>query len=167
MRLQPQQSGWIGKHRPRIRLCEPMAFDYFEKRLRMTARHVRVALAGGGRVAEVAPAVDHLLRRAAADPELQPAARNDVRRAGVLRHVERVLVAHVDDGRTDFDPLRARSDGGKERKRRAELAGEVMYAEVGAVGAEFVGDDRELERLQERITGAPDFRAIRIRPVPE
>src|SRR3954471_12152966 len=108
----------------------------------MAPRHVRVALAGGRRVAEVAPAVDHLFGRAAADPELQTAARNDVRRAGVLGHVERILVTHVDHGRADLNPLRARSEGGKKRKGGAELAGEVMYAEVGAVGTEFFGGDR-------------------------
>src|SRR3954469_18723857 len=111
----------------------------------MAPRHVRVALAGGRRVAEVAPAVDHLFGRAAADPELQAAARNDVRRARVLRHVERILVPHVDDGSTDLDCLRARADGGKERKRRAELACEMMNAEVGTVSAEFFGGQRELD----------------------
>ena len=117
----------------------------------MTARHVGVALAVRGRVAEVAPAVDHLLRRAAADPELQPAAGDDVRRAGVLSHVQRVLVAHVDHGRPDLDRARSRADGRKQRERRAELAGEMVHAEVRAVGAQLLGSDGELDRLEQRI----------------
>ena len=117
----------------------------------MAPRHVGLGLARCGRVTEVAPAVDHLFRRAAADPELQPAARDDVRRAGVLGHVQRILVAHVDDGRPDLDLVRARADGRKERKRRAELAREMVHAEVRAVGAQFLGGDRELYGLEQRI----------------
>ena len=53
--------------------------------------------------------------------------------------------------------LGPRADGRQQRKRRAELAGEVMDAEIGAVGAELLGRDRELDRLQlkelaERVT---------------
>ena len=69
----------------------------------MAPRHVGVGLALGRHVAEVAPAVDHLLGRAAADAELQPPAGDEVGRARVLGHVERVLVAHVDDGGADLD----------------------------------------------------------------
>ena len=57
----PEQARRIGEHRPRVRLREPFPFEYVEERLRMTASHVRVALARRGRVAEVAPPVDHLL----------------------------------------------------------------------------------------------------------
>ncbi len=87
------------------------------------------------RVAEVAPAVDDLLGRAAADAELQPPAGDEVGGAGVLGHVERVLVAHVDDAGADLDPAGPRADGRQQRERRGELAGEVVHAEVGAVGA--------------------------------
>ena len=55
-------------------------------------------------------------------PELQPAARDQVGRAGVLRHVERVLVAHVDDGGADLDAARPRADRGEQRERRARAA---------------------------------------------
>ncbi len=48
------------------------------------ARHVLVRLALLGHVTEVAPAIDDLLRRAAADSELEPAARDEVRGTGVL-----------------------------------------------------------------------------------
>src|SRR5919206_5197776 len=100
----------------------------------MAPGHAGVAFTRRGRVAEVAPAVDDLLRRAPADPELQPAAGDDVRRAGVLGHVQGVLVAHVDYGRPDLDRARPRADGREKRERRAELAREVVHAEVRAVG---------------------------------
>src|SRR5260370_16297905 len=96
----------------------------------MAARHVGIALARGGCVAEIAPPVDHLLRRAPADPELQPAARNEVGRACVLSHVQRILVTHVDHGRPDLDCARPRADGGKHWKGRAELPPDMLYAEL-------------------------------------
>ena len=167
MRLDAQQPGRIGEHRPRVGLGEPVAFEHVEEHLGVTAGHVGIALALRGRVAEVAPAVDHLLRRAAADPQLQPAAGDEVRRAGVLGHVQRVLVAHVDDGRADLDCARPRADRRKQRKRRAELAREMVHAEVRAVGAQFLGGDGELDRLEQRVGRGAYLRAVRIRPVPE
>ena len=119
------------------------------------------------RVAEVAPAVDHLLGRAARDAELQAAAGDEVGGAGVLRHVERVLVAHVDDRGADLDALGARAAGGEQRERRAELAGEVMDAEIGPVGAELLGGDGELDRLQQGVGGRPRLRLRRRGPMAE
>ena len=133
----------------------------------MAPRHVGVGLAFRRRVAEVAPAVDHLLGRAAADAELQAAAADDVGCAGVLRHVQRVLVAHVDDRGADLDALGARADGGQEREGRAELAGVVMDAEESAVGAEFLGGDRELDRLQQRVGRRSHLRLRRRSPMAE
>jgi len=117
MRLDAEQPGGIGKHRPRARLRESLAFEDVEEHLRVTARHVGVALALRGRVAEVPPAVDHLFRRTAADAQLQPSARNDVSGAGVLGHVQRVLVAHVDHGRANLDRARPRPNGRQQRER--------------------------------------------------
>jgi len=93
----------------------------------------------------------HLLMRAAADAELQPAAAHHVGCARVLRHVERVFVPHVDDRGNDLDGLGPRAHRGEERERRAELAGVVMDAEERPVGAEFFRHDRKLHRLQQRI----------------
>ena len=87
----------------------------------MAAGHVGIGLALGRREAEVAPAVDHLLGRATADAELKPTARDKVGRAGVFDHVERVLVAHVDDRGADLDAAGARADGGEQREGRGEL----------------------------------------------
>ncbi len=49
-----------------------------EEDLRVLAGHVGVGLALGWHVAEVAEAIDDLLRRATADPELKATARNEV-----------------------------------------------------------------------------------------
>ena len=144
---------------------EALAAQHFEKHFGVAPRHVGVALAFGRRVAEIAPAVDHLLGRAAADAELQAAAGDDVGRAGILRHVERVLVAHVDHRGADLDALGARADGGQQREGRAELAGIVMHAEERAVGAELFGGDRKLDRLQQRIGRGSHFRVRRRCPV--
>ena len=82
-----------------------------EKELGVASRHVGIGHTLRRCVAEVAKAVDHLLGRAAADAELQAAAGDEIGGACVLRHVQRVLVAHVDDRRADLDPLRPRAAG--------------------------------------------------------
>ncbi len=117
----------------------------------MAPSHIGVRLALRRLVAEVAPAVDHLLRRPTADAELQPAAGKEVGGAGVLCHVKRVLVAHVDDGGADLDRRRPGADRRKQREGRAELAREVVHAVVGTVGANFLGCDSQLERLDQRV----------------
>ena len=120
-----------------------------------------------GTIAEIAPAIDHLLGRAAADAELQPPAGDEVGRACVLGHVERVLVAHVDDGRADLDAAGPRADRRQQRKRRAELAREVMDAEVSAVRAQLLRRDGKVDGLQQRIGGGPRLRMRRGRPMAE
>jgi hypothetical protein len=117
----------------------------------MAARHVFLGLAFGRRVAEMAPAVDDLLGRAAADPELQPSAGNEIGHARVLGHVERVLVAHIDHGGADFDALCFRADCRKQREGRSELTGEMMHAKISAVRAQFLGRHGKLDGLQERV----------------
>src|SRR5450759_2721107 len=133
----------------------------------MAARHVSIALARGGRVVEVAPPVDHLLRRAPTDPELQPSARDEVGGACVLSHVQRILVTHIDHGRPDLDRARPRADGGKQWKGRAELPREMVYPEVRAVGAQLFGGHGELDGLEQRIGRGAYLRAVRVSPMPE
>ena len=87
--------------------------------------------------------------------------------AGVLRHVERILVAHVDHRGADLDPLGLGAGRGQERERRAELAGEVMHPEVGAVGAERFGRHRKIDRLQQRVGRRARLRLRRRRPMAE
>ena len=167
MRLEAQQAGRVGKHRPRVGLGKTLAAQHLEQHLGVLPRHVGVALALGRRVAEIAPAVDHLLGRAAADAELQAPAGDEVGRAGVLGHVERVLVAHVDDGGADLDAPGPRADRRQQRKRRAELAREMMHPEIGAVRAELLRRDGEVDRLQQRVGRRARLRLRRRRPVAE
>lgn len=83
----------------------------------MTTAHIGVgASLWWWRVAEVTPTFDDLLWRAAADSELEPAVADQIGRARVLDHVERILVAHVDDARSDLDAARPRTDRRKKGK---------------------------------------------------
>ena len=151
MRLEAQKAGRIGKHRTRIGLGKALPCRSSRNTSAWLARHVGIALAFRRSEAEIAPAVDDLLGRAAADAKLQAAAGDQVGSARILGHVERVLVAHVDDGGADLDAPGARPDRGQQRKGRSQLAGEMMHAEIGAVGAQFLGGDGKIDRLQERI----------------
>ena len=105
------------------------------------------------------------------DPRLIPSWRrppgDEVGGAGVLDHVQRVLVAHVDDGRADLDALGPRADRRQERERRRELLGEVVDPEVGAVGTQILDRLGELDRLDERVRRRPHLRVGRGRPMPE
>ncbi len=167
MRLDAEQPRRVRKHRSRIGFCKPFATEQVEEDLRVAPPHVGIALAFGRLVSEIAPAVDHLLGRAAADAELEPSAGDQVGTARVLHHVERVLVAHVDHGRADLDRAGLGADGREQRKRRSQLPCEMVHAEVGAVGAELLSRDRQLDRLQQRVAGGAGLRLRRGRPVPE
>src|SRR3954466_1205786 len=78
MRLEPKQSGRVGKHRPWIRSSESSSFQQIEEDLGVTATHVRVGSVFRWCVAEVTPPFDDLFRGAAADAELQPAVADQV-----------------------------------------------------------------------------------------
>ena len=131
----------------------------------MAAGHVGIGHPLGRGVTEVAPSVDHLLGRAAADAQLQASAGDEVGRTSVLRHVQRVLVPHVDDRGADLDPLGLRADSRQQRKGRAELAGEVMHTEVSPVRAELLGGDGQVDRLQQRVGRRSRLRLGRGRPM--
>ena len=167
MRLDAQQPRRVGEHRPRVRFGEARALQHIEEDLGLLPRHRGVVRPLRRRVAEIAVAVDHLLRRAARDAELQPPAGDEVGGAGVLGHVERVLVAHVDDRRAELDPLGPRPARREQRKRRAELPGEMMHPEIGAVGAQRLRRHRQLDRLQKCIRRRARLRLRRRGPVPE
>jgi len=132
-------------------LGEALTLQELEEDRRVTARHVGVRLCFSGLVAEVAEPTDHLLGRAATDPELQSAAGNDIGRPGVLRHVERVLVAHVDNAGPNLDSPGPRTDGGEKGERGSQLARKVVDAEVRAIRAELFGRDSQLDRLEQGI----------------
>ena len=149
MWFEAQQAGRIWKHGSRIGLREALAAQQVKEDLRMTPSHVGVGLALGRLIPEITPTIDHLLGRASADAELQTPAGDDIGGAGVLGHVERVLVAHVDHCRTDLYALGLRADGRQQREWRGELAGEVMHSKIGPVRAQFLGGDGEVNGLQE------------------
>ena len=167
VRLEAQETRRVRKHGARVGLGEALAEQHLEKDLGVAPRHVSVGHALRRCVTEVTKAVDDLLGRAAADAELQTPGGDEVGGACVLSHVKRVLVAHVDDRGADLDALGLRAAGREQRKRRAELAREVMHSEVGPVRAEFFGGDRKLDRLQQRIGRRPGLRLWRRGPVAE
>lgn len=100
-------------------------------------------------------------------PSLQASAGDEVGRTGILGHVERVFITHVDDAGADFDLFRAGADGGQKREGRGKLAGEMMHAEIGAVGSQFFRRDGEVDRLQQRVRSRAGLRLGRGRPVAE
>ena len=151
--FQAQQPRRIWKHRSWVGLGEALTAQQIEEDLGMTPPHVGVTLALGRLITEMAPAIDHLLGRPSADAELKPSARDQIGRAGVLGHVQRVLVAHVDHRRADLDAAGLRADGRQQGKRRGELAGEVMDPEIGSVRAQFLGGNGEVDGLQECVGG--------------
>ena len=61
-----------------------------------------------------------------------------------------------------FAPTAARSG-----KRRSELAGEVVNAEIRPVRAQLLGRDGQIDGLQERVGRRARLRLRRGRPVPE
>ncbi len=134
----------------------------------MVPAHIGVALALGRAVAEVAPPVDHLFGRAPADAQLQAASSDQVGRAGILGHVERVLVAHVDDRRADLDPTGLGAHGGP-------AAGKVRQAGGRSGGRgnrppsapRSSARDGEIDRLQQGVGGGAGLRLRRRRPMPE
>lgn len=81
----------------------------------------------------MAPAINDLLRRAAADAKLQTTAGNQIRRARIFSHVHRIFIAHINHASTDFDGFRFCAYCRQQRERRAKLSGKVVHAEIRAV----------------------------------
>ena len=92
-----------------------------------------------------------MLRRAAADAKLEAATGKQIGRPGILRHVQRILIAHVDHAGADLDPARPHTDRRQERKRRAKLAGKVMHPHKRAIDTDLLGSHRQLHRLAQRV----------------
>ena len=86
--------------------------------------------------------------------QLQPPLRDEVGGTGILGHVKRVFIAHVDDGGADLDAAGARAHRRQQRKGRCKLAREVMDAKIGAVRAQFLGRHRKVDGLQQHVPGA-------------
>ena len=121
----------------------------------------------GRQVAEVAVALDDLFGRSTAYAELQTPTRDEVGRARILGHVERVLVAHIDHGGPDLDRAGPRADCREQRKRRGKLAGEVVHPEVRPVRTELLGGDRKFNGLQQGVRRRAGLRLWRGRPMTE
>src|SRR5512146_175803 len=121
----------------------------------MTPAHVRIRSTFRRCVAEVTPPFDDLLRRAAADPELEPAVADQVGRARVFNHVERIFVPHVDDGRSDLDAARAGANGREKWEGGSELLSKVMDTKVCAVRTELLGRHSQFDGLLENIARGP------------
>src|SRR5690625_2512562 len=79
----------------------------------------------------------------------------------------RYALPHVDHTGADLDPLGTCTDRGQQRERGAELTGEVVHPEVGAVRAELLGRHGELDRLHQGDPGGAHHRLRVVRPVPE
>ena len=167
VRLEAEQARRIGKHRARAGLGKSLPLQQIEIYQGMTPRHVGVGLTLRRPIAEIAPAVDHLLGRTAADAKLQPSTCNQIGRTGILRHVVGVLVAHVDDRGADLDTARPGADRREQRERRGQLSGEMVHPEVCPVGAQFLRGDGEVDRLQQGIGGRSRLRVRRRCPMPE
>ncbi|BCZ82748.1 hypothetical protein PTKU64_64230 [Paraburkholderia terrae] len=103
----------------------------------------------------MAPSIDNLFARASANAELQPSASYQIGCAGVFRHVERILVAHVDNTRSNLDRARPGADCGEKGKRRRKLLSEMMDAKEGTIRAECFGGDGEVDGLQKNIGCRP------------
>ncbi len=133
----------------------------------MSAGQVRIRLVLVRHVPERLRAAQGGLRRAAADPELEPAVADQVRGGCLLGHVEGVLVAHVDHRGADLDPACAGADRREQRERRGQLAREVVDAHECAVDPDLLGGDCELDRLDQRVSRGSRLRAGGVLPVAE
>ncbi len=61
MGFETQKTGRVREHRVRVGLRETLAAQYVEQNLHPASGHVGVGLTCGGLVAEMAPALHHLL----------------------------------------------------------------------------------------------------------
>ena len=136
-----------------IRLGEGLAADGAQEQVELVAGDVGAAGVGRPLVAERLPAAEGGLGRPAGDAEGDAAVGKQVEGGGLLGEVQRVLVAHVDDAGADLDALRPRRDGRQQRHRRRRLPREMVHAEVGAVDAELVGRDGQVDGLREHVGG--------------
>jgi len=98
-------------------LSEALAAQELEKLFAMAPAHVGITLACSQLEAKITPAIDYLLGRTAADSQLQPTAGDQIRSPGVLRHVMRIFITHVDHCSANFNPLRFGASRREQRKR--------------------------------------------------
>jgi len=122
------------------------------KNLCIPAGHVRIVFSFSRALAKIAPSIDYLLGRAAADSQLQAATSDEIRRPGIFRHIVGILIAHIDDRCANFDVPRPRSDGREQRERRRQLSREVVDTKISSVHSEALRLNREVDGLEERVS---------------
>ncbi len=157
LRLDGQAAADPGAGRVGVR--DGRAADRGQERLGLAPGAVRVGLALGVDVAERLGPAQRDLRRSPAHPELQPPAADQVGGRRLLGHVERVLVAHVNDRGADLDPASAGGDRRQQRERGGQLALEVMHADERAVHADLLGGLGQLNGLEQRVRRRLGLRA--------
>ena len=123
----------------------------------MPSSHPLIILAFQWLIAKITPTIDHLLWRTATDTQLQTSAGDQVRSAGILRHVVRIFIAHVDHRGADLNPLRLGADRREQWERRCQLPRKVMDTKVGSIHSQTLGLHSEVNRLQERICCRPSL----------
>ncbi len=131
----------------------------------MTTRHIRFVFPFLRDIAKVTPAINHLLRRAAANSQLQTPARDQIRRPGILRHVHWVFIPHVDHAGTDFEGFGFCAYRRQQGERRAELAGKVVHTEISAIGTQLFSGHGQVDGLQQRVRCGSGTGLWRRRPV--
>jgi hypothetical protein len=67
----------------------------------------------------------------------------------------------------DLDCLGLCAAGRQQRKRRSELAREVVHPEIGPIRAELLGRDGEVDGLQQRVGAGARLRLRRRGPMAE
>ena len=111
------------------------------------------------------PAINDLLRGAPADAKLQTTAGNQIRRTGILGHVHRVFIAHINHAGTDLDGFRFGPNCGQQRERRAQLTSKVVHAKIGAVRPQLFGRYGQVDGLQQGVCCRARAGLRRRRPV--
>ena len=169
----PGDCGWIASRppdpagHPRVGVDHGRPGERRPEQRGLLTGEVGVARPLRRHVAERLRAAQRRLRRSPAHAELQPAVAEQVGRGGLLGHVQRVLVAHVDDAGADLDAGGPHGHRRQQRERRGQLPGEVVHPHVRAVHPELLGRDRQLHALHERVATGPHLRARDGLPVPE
>ena len=129
-----------------------------QETLRHIAEHSCIILTVARVMAKIAPSVDDLFRRTATDSQLQAPAGDEIRGAGILGHVMRVLISHVNHCCADFNTVRLSADRGDQWKWGSQLSREVMNTKIRSVNAQPFGLDGKVNRLQERVRRSSRFR---------
>ena len=143
------------------------AVDRGQEDLGLLPGEVGVGGAGRRDVPELPRALQGRLGRSPGDPELQPAAGDEVGGGGLLGHVQRVLVAHVDDAGADLDAAGSARRWPPAAGTGGELALEVVDAHERAVDAELLRGLGELDGLQQAVGRGAHLAAAARLPVPE